>query len=146
MLNTFGFPSSFSSSSSILSIVVDVVYLASFVVLFAYGQRIQFAIMQRGIKGKLAKLNEMQVVAHSRFIDSLSKLRNRQTANIDSENSSGTSSSQNITESVDRIISSFVISPIALDPNGIVPKIGQILDSADENMKSEIRRLVPGAS
>lgn len=146
MPNLFGLPSSFSSSSSLLSIVVDIVYLASFVVLFAYGQGIQFAIMQRGIKGKIAKLNEMHVVARSRFIDSLNKLQNRQTAGIGSENGSRTSSPQNITESVDRIISSFVISPIALDPSGIVPKIGQILDSADENMKSEIRRLVPRAS
>src|SRR3989442_8214836 len=46
-----------------------------------------------------------------------------------------------IAQWVDRIITSFVISPVSLDPRGIVPKMGHILDTADENLKNETRRI-----
>jgi len=120
--------------ASFLSTIVNVLYIGSFIVFFLYGQRFQLAFMQRGIKGQVSKLDQMQVAARTRLLDSLKKFRGseNQVASIDS--------------SVNRLLDSFVISPASMDPSGIVPKMEHILDSADENLKGEVRRLAPLAS
>ena len=59
--------------SSTLSLLGNILYVGIFVALFLYGQRIQLALMQRGIKGGILKLDRMQASARIRFIDSLKK-------------------------------------------------------------------------
>jgi len=122
----------FTIDSSFISTLVNVLYIGTFVAFFLYGQRFQLAFMQRGIKGQVSKLDRMQLAARTRLVDSLKKF--------------GGNSLKPIDNSVDRLLGSFVISPVSMDPSGIVPKMEHILDSADENLKGEIRRIAPQAS
>ena len=72
----------------------------------------------------------MRVGAQVKLIESLKKYR---------------ADSASLNQSVGRLLGSFVISPVSMDPTGIVPKMEHILDSADENLRSEIRKIAPGA-
>ncbi|MDA4111789.1 MAG: DUF1512 domain-containing protein [Thaumarchaeota archaeon] len=122
----------FTIDASFISTLVNVLYIGTFVAFFLYGQRFQLAFMQRGIKGQVSKLDRMQLAARTRLVDSLKKFSGNSVKPIDN--------------SVDRLLGSFVISPVSMDPSGIVPKMEHILDSADENLKGEIRRIAPQAS
>jgi hypothetical protein len=124
----------FTIDASLISTLVNVLYIGSFIVFFLYGQRFQLAFMQRGIKGQVSKLNEMQVAARARLIDSLKKYR------------SADNPASSLDNSVERILGSFVISPVSMDPSGIVPKMEHILDSADDSLKAEVHRMAPLAS
>ena len=124
----------FTIDASFISTLVNVLYIGSFIVFFLYGQRFQLAFMQRGIKGQVSKLNEMQVAARIRLIDSLKKFKSAD--NLPSS----------LDSSVERLLGSFVISPVSMDPSGIVPKMEHILDSADDNLKAEVHRMAPLAS
>ncbi|HXQ92822.1 MAG TPA: DUF1512 family protein, partial [Nitrososphaerales archaeon] len=117
---------------SSITTLLNVFYIGSFVLLFLYGQRFQLSFMQRGIKNQIAKLDRMRNEALGRLVDSLKKYRENQDPAF-------------LNQSVDRLLGSFVISPVSMDPTGIVPKMEHILDSADENLKSEIRKIAPKA-
>jgi len=94
----------------------------------------QLAFMQRGIKRQISKLDQMQLVARTRLVDLLKKY------------SRAESSGSSLDISVERLLNSFVISPVNMDPSGIVPKMEHIMDSADENLKAEMRMMAPLAS
>src|ERR1700730_726806 len=121
----------FTIDASLISTLVNVLYIGSFIVFFLYGQRFQLAFMQRGIKGQVSKLDRMQVGARSRLVDSLKKFR------------SAENPANSLYNSVERLLGSFVIAPVNMDPSGIVPKMEHIIDSADENLKAEVRRMAP---
>src|SRR3984893_7135135 len=121
----------FTIDASLISTLVNVLYIGSFIVFFLYGQRFQLAFMQRGIKGQVSKLDRMQVAARSRLVDSLKKFR------------SAENPANSLYNSVERLLGSFVIAPVNMDPSGIVPKMEHIIDSADENLKAEVRRMAP---
>jgi hypothetical protein len=124
----------FTIDASLISTLVNVLYIGSFIVFFLYGQRFQLAFMQRGIKGQVSKLNQMQVASRARFVDSLKKFRSPENP------------ASSLDNSVERLMGSFVISPVNMDPSGIVPKMEHIIDSADENLKAEVKRMAPLAS
>ncbi len=124
----------FTFDTSFLSTIVNVIYIGSFILFFLYGQRFQLAFMHRGIKGQVSKLDQMHAAARMRLVDSLKKFRTKESPVI------------SLDVSVDRLLGSFVISPASMDPSGIVPKMEHILDSADDNLKGEVRRLAPLAS
>ncbi len=120
--------------ASFISTLVSIFYIGFFIVFFLYGQRFQLAFMQRGIKGEVSKLNQMQVAARASLLDSLKRFRG-------SENPA-----TSLDTSVERLLGSFIISPVSMDPSGIIPKMEHIIDSADENLKAEVRRMTPLAS
>jgi len=117
---------------SSLTTLLNVFYIGSFLVLFLYGQRFQLSFMRRGVKSQIAKLDRLRSEAQVKLVDSLKKYRDSTDA-------------ATLSQSVDRLLGSFVISPISMDPTGIVPKMEHILDSADENLRSEIRKIAPKA-
>lgn len=90
--------------------------------------------MQRGVKAQISKLDLMSLAARTRLVDTLKKFRNT------------ASESGSLDPSVERLLGSFVISPTSLDPAGIVPKMEHIIDSADENLKSEVKKMAPLAT
>jgi hypothetical protein len=123
-----------------LTIIVNVAYVGVFILMFGYGQKIQLSVMQRSVRGKVVKLDQMQMTARSKFIDSLKKYSSPTTE------STGKPKLDPVVVSADRLINSFIISPVSLDPNGIIPKLDHLLDSADENLKSDVRRIAVKAS
>jgi hypothetical protein len=110
--------------------VLNAVYLVSFVAFFAYGQRIQSSLVLFGVRRMLNRLESFRDAAHSRLLELILPY------------------SVNRTEAesaLDRLASSFMITPANMDPAGIVGKLEHVLDTYDERLKSDARRLVNGA-
>jgi hypothetical protein len=113
-----------------LETVLNLLYLASFALFFGYGQRIQAFVMLANVRRKLGRLESLRDSAHRRLLDLVLHETNR----LDGE------------RVIDRLTSSFVIGPVDLDPAGIVGKLQHVLDTYEDHLKSEVRRLVAGAS
>lgn len=121
-------------------------YIVVFIALFLYGQRIQLSIMRRGVRGQIAKLDKMQSVARARLIDSLKKFVGNPNPSSPGGLLTVASASSTLDSSVDRLLGSFVIPPVNVDPSGIVPKMEHILNTADENLRKQVGRMAPAAS
>jgi hypothetical protein len=119
--------------SSTITSLLNVAYIVFFIAFFVYGQGIQRTITLRGLKSNISKLERFELSSKSKLLSSLSKFAASKT--LDSTSAA-----------VERLVGSFVITPVSLDPSGIVPKLGHVLDTADENLKSEIKRIAPNAS
>jgi hypothetical protein len=111
-----------------LDVILNAVYLSSFVAFFVYGQRIQTWVMLFGVRRKLTRLEWFRNAAHSRLLELISPY----TLN----KAEGT---------LNRLESSFMITPANMDPAGIVGKLEHVLDTYDGRLKSDVRRLVAGA-
>jgi hypothetical protein len=110
--------------------VLNAVYLVSFATFFAYGQRIQSSLALFGVRRKLNRLESFRNTAHSRLLELILPYSVNRT---EAENE------------LDRLESSFMITPANMDPAGIVGKLEYVLNTYDERLKSDVRRLVNGA-
>jgi hypothetical protein len=113
---------------------VDIILnLSSMLVIFLffmYGQRIQTRSMLVGVRRSLVKLEAFRRDSRKRFIESMLQY------NADRDE---------VYDKVDRLIDSFAITPVSLDPKGVMGKIDHILTTYDDNLKTEVRSLVKGA-
>jgi len=101
-----------------------------FFLFFTYGQRIQTRSMLVGVRRSLTKLETYRSDARKRFIESMLQY------NADRDEVHG---------KVDRLIDSFAITPVSMDPKGIMGKLDHILTTYDDNLKTEVKSLVKGA-
>ena len=113
-----------------LDVILNATYLVSFAAFFVYGQRIQTSLTLFSIRRKLNRIESFKNAAHSRLLELISPYSlNR----AEAENT------------LDRLASSFMITPANMDPAGIVGKLEHVLDTYDERLKSDVRRLVISA-
>jgi len=110
-----------------LESILNVIYLGSFVVFFAYGQRIQTSIILLNVHRNLGRLETFRNTARNRLRDTIVQL--------------GANPSE-VQNTLERLANSFVITPISLDPAGIVGKFEHVLDTHDDHLKGELSRLV----
>jgi len=47
---------------------------------------------------------------------------------------------------MDRVTSSFAITPVSMDPSGIIGKLEHVLDTYDDLLKTEVQRVAPNAN
>ncbi|MCS7095893.1 MAG: DUF1512 domain-containing protein [Nitrososphaerota archaeon] len=113
--------------SWILNMLIWVIFF--FAVMF-YGQKIQIYSTLREIEGSLLKLKYIRDEGRKVAIETIKELGKPQ---VDPA------------PRVDRFLEYFTISPISLDPAGIVWKLEHILDVRDERFKDEVRMLAPEA-
>ena len=111
--------------------IFNAMYLASMVVFFGYGQRIQASMMLLGVRRKLTRLESFRDSAGKRLRNEIIELGGNRSE---------------IQSSLERLENSFVIAPVGLDPAGIVGRLEHVLDTSDDRLRSDISRLVPGAS
>jgi hypothetical protein len=104
--------------------------LASFAVLFLYGQRLQGTAMLVGVGRQLRRLDGFRTSARKRLLTILGR------AGVEAVKAE---------EKVDRLIHSFTISPVSLDPSGLVPKLEHVVNTYDAHLKAEVQTLVPRA-
>ncbi len=113
-----------------LTEVLNLAYFLSFFLLFFYGQRLQVTMVLVGVKRSLSKLERYRVSARTRFLTSVSRF-NQNKGDVESR--------------VDRMTGSFAITPVSLDPSGLVGKLEHVLDTYDEHLRKEVRTLAPTA-
>jgi len=115
---------------NILSWIMQIIFLGIFVVFMFYGQRIQMYIMIREVEGSLFKLKMMRDEARKAAITAINEVGKPQ---VDP------------TAQVDRFLEYFAITPVDLDPAGIIWRLEHLLDVADARFKDDVKLMAPQA-
>jgi len=118
------------AEQSLFESFFSVIWILFFVGFFMYGQKIQGYIMILKVRKHLKRLEIMKISSRDKLLKKLGEY---------------TSQPQAIEEKVDRAINSFMISPISIDPKGIVPKLGYLSDTYDDSLKSLVKIIAPKA-
>jgi len=109
-----------------VSSIIQLAYFGSFIVLMFYGQRIQVSMMLVGVKRNLGKLERLRKAAHDSVLSSALRFKGDQKA---------------VESRIDRLTGSFAIQPVSMDPSGIVGKLEHILDTYDDNLRTEVKAI-----
>ncbi|MEM2093810.1 MAG: DUF1512 domain-containing protein [Candidatus Bathyarchaeia archaeon] len=119
-----------SQAGDNLGIVVQMVYLFSFLIFMFYGQRFQTWMMLREIEGALIRLKALRDEARKITVDKVKEFGDPDT---------------DPASRIDQLIEYFTIMPSNLDPAGIVPKIEHLIETYDRRFKDEVKLLAPTA-
>lgn len=111
-------------------LIVQILFVGMFFVFIVYGQRIQFQLAMLQIGRSLAKLQFMRDKGRGATIKAV-KEQGKAT---------------DPTPSVDRFLEHFMISPIDMDPAGVVWKFDHVVDVRDAKFKDEVKVMAPAAS
>ncbi|TMI27031.1 DUF1512 domain-containing protein [Candidatus Bathyarchaeota archaeon] len=111
--------------------ILNLVYFASFFILFLYGQRLQSTLMLVNVRRSLNKLDRFRANARLRLLSSMQRY-NTNRADVETR--------------MDRVTSSFAITPVSMDPSGIIGKLEHVLDTYDDLLKTEVQRVAPNAN
>src|SRR5438874_1290922 len=114
-----------------VSSIIQLAYFGSFIVLMFYGQRIQVSMMLVGVKRNLGKLERLRKAAHDSVLSSALRFKGDQKA---------------VESRIDRLTGSFAIQPVSMDPSGIVGKLEHILDTYDDNLRTEVKAIATSAT
>jgi len=114
-----------------LSQIVNYLYFASFILIFFYGQRLQVQWQLVSVKRSLGKLERSKTAARQKFVDSISRFQ---------------MDKKTVETKIDRLNNSFTITPVSLDPSGIVGKLEHVLDTYDDHLKMEVKAIAPNAT
>jgi len=120
----------FPSGDNILGWIFQVVFLAIFVIFMFYGQRFQMMIMVREVEGSLFKLKLMREEARKTAINNIKEIGKLE---------------GDPTTQVDRFLEYFAISPVDLDPSGIIWRLEHLLDVRDIRFKDDVKLMAPQA-
>jgi hypothetical protein len=115
---------------SVVGWILQIVFYAFFVVFLFYGQRIQMYIMIREVEGSLLKLKTMKEEARKMAIAAINEIGKPQTDQ---------------TAKVDRFLEYFAITPVSLDPAGIIWRLEHLLDVQDTRFKDDVKLMAPQA-
>ncbi|MDW8000414.1 MAG: DUF1512 domain-containing protein [Candidatus Nitrosocaldus sp.] len=107
---------------------VYLLWIIPFFIFLLYGQRIQMWMVLNDVARSLNKLKVMQ-----------DKAREEAIAYLRSINPNAS------TERLDMMMEQFAITPVDMDPYGIVRKIQHIITLRDERIRAQIRMLAPQA-
>ncbi len=119
-----------SQDTSIVGWILQIVFYGIFVVFIFYGQRIQMYIMIREVEGSLLKLKMMKEEARKVALAAIKEIGKPQT---------------DPTVQVDRFLEYFAVSPVDIDPAGIVWRLEHLLDVQDVRMKDDVKLMAPQA-
>jgi hypothetical protein len=114
----------------ILGWVFQIAFLGIFVVFMFYGQRIQMMIMIREVEGSIYKLKIMRDEARKVAINNI-----KETGKLEGDP----------TAHVDRFLEYFAISPVELDPSGVIWRLEHLLDVRDIRFKDDVKLMAPKA-
>jgi hypothetical protein len=114
-----------------LNSIIQLAYFGSFFILFFYGQRIQISMMLVGVKRNLGKLEKLRTAAHTSVLNSALKFEGDQ---------------KMVESRINRLTGSFAIQPVNMDPAGIVGKLEHVLDTYDENLRTEVKAIATSAT
>ena len=97
------------------------------VILFVfYGQRIQLIITSRDIKKKMSELEQFRNDSRNELIN---YIKQKLSPNGDP------------TQKLDRFFDYFTIMPVDIDPNGIIPKIHNLVRSREDTTRKQVKSM-----
>ena len=123
----------FGGQQDFLSFLVTLVWLLFMLIFFFYptlSQRIQLTYILRDLEKRLNRLKLMRDEVRDKTIEIFKNYRD---------------SDEGLSEELDRLLASFVITPESMDPYGIVYKLEHILDVWENRFEDDVKRLCPKA-
>jgi hypothetical protein len=114
----------------LLGWIFQIAFLVIFVVFMFYGQRVQMMIMVREVEGSLFKLKLMRDEARKNAINNI-----KETGKLEGDP----------TPQVDRFLEYFAISPVDIDPSGVIWRLEHLLDVRDLRFKDDVKLMAPKA-
>jgi len=110
--------------------IFQFIFLAIFVVFMFYGQRFQMMIMVREVESSLFRLKLIRDEARKIAINNVKE----------TSKSEGDPTAQ-----IDRFLEYFAISPVDLDPSGVIWRLEHLLDVRDVRFKDDVKLMAPQA-
>lgn len=127
MLQLFGPPT--GDSTSVGTLVSTLMYL-SFILFILFGQKIQLWTMLWNMSGALKKLELMKSEAKTLTVKTFSEIGKPK---------------EDPAPRLNALLEHFFISPVDMDPAGVVWKLDHLLDVRDSKFKDDVRRIAPEA-
>ncbi|MCD6088128.1 DUF1512 domain-containing protein [Candidatus Bathyarchaeota archaeon] len=115
---------------NIVAMILQVLWLAFFILYMFYGQKIQVKIMLKEIEGSLFRLKLMRDRGREIAISTIKSI------------SKGNSDP---TDRIDRLLEHVYIPPVDLDPSGIIRRLEHLINVRDFKFKEEVKLMVPDA-
>jgi len=119
-----------TSQDNVIGLIVQIIWLAFFVLYMLYGQKLQVKIMLREIEGSLFRLKLIRDRGREIAISTIKKM---------------SKGNNDPTERVDRILEHVYIPPVSLDPSGIIKRLEHLIDVRDFRLKDEVKLMIPDA-
>jgi len=120
----------FANQGGILGQIISALMYLSFILFIFFGQKIQLRMMLWELDGTLKKLEFMRTEAKNlslKTIKDIGKPKDDPTPTLNS------------------LLEQFILTPVDMDPAGIVWKLDHILDVRDVKFKDDVRRIAPEA-
>lgn len=118
-------------SGGTINNIVNILFVVSFLAFMVFGQQIQSRIALMQIDGAVRRLENMRNDAKTltiKTIRDVGKSKDDPTAKLNS------------------LLEQFLITPVDMDPAGIVKKFDHLLDVRESKFKSDVARIAPEAT
>ncbi len=117
--------------NSDIGVILQTLFSLSFIIYLFYAQRIQGMTMLRQIEVTLRKVKSIRDEGRGTAIKTVREIGKPE---------------KDPTPEVERFMEHFVITPVDMDPAGVVGKLGQVLNVRENTFESEVRTMAPNAS
>jgi hypothetical protein len=114
-----------------LNNLLNMLFVVSFLAFMVFGQQIQGRIALMQISGAVSKLENMRNEAKAvalKMVREIGKAKDDPTSTVNS------------------LLEQFLITPVDMDPAGVVKKFDHLLDVREAKFKSDVARIAPQAS
>jgi len=103
-----------------------IIWMLPIILFVFYGQRIQLIITSRDIKKRMSELEQFRNDSRNELIN---YIKQKLSPNDDPS------------QKLDRFFDYFTIMPIDIDPNGIIPKIHNLVRSRDDTTRKQVKSM-----
>jgi len=118
-------------SGGTINNIVNILFVVSFLAFMVFGQQIQSRIALMQIDGAVRRLENMRNDAKTLTIKTLRDVGK---------------SKDDPTPKLNALLEQFLITPVDMDPAGIVKKFDHLLDVRENKFKSDVARIAPEAT
>jgi len=120
----------FASQGGTLGTIISALMYLSFILFIFFGQKIQVRMMLWEIDGTVKKLEFMRTEAKNLSLKTIKDVGKPK---------------EDPTPTINSLLEQFILTPVEMDPAGIVWKLDHILDVRDAKFKDDVRRIAPEA-
>jgi len=120
----------FANQGGILGQIISALMYLSFILFIFFGQKIQLRMMLWEIDGTVKKLEFMRTEAKTLSLKTIKDVGKPK---------------EDPTPTLNSLLEQFILTPVEMDPAGIVWKLDHILDVRDAKFKDDVKRIAPEA-
>lgn len=130
MVSDISLQAPFAGQGGTLGTIISALMYLSFFLFIFFGQKIQLRMMLWEIDGTVKKLEVMRTKAKNLSLKTIKDIGKPK---------------EDPTPTINSLLEQFLLTPVEMDPAGIVWKLDHILDVRDAKFKDDVRRIAPEA-